>query len=267
MPWITASDGVELYYEEEGSGFPLVFTHGMGGYGHSYYLQIRILSKKYRCIMHDLRGLGLSGKPEAEIYDTKIQASDLHTILAELGIKRAVHLGHSYGGVITLQYYFDYPDETEAIVLIDSYHDGGQLGATEDQLMDDFSTLQGRQMIFTTLVTSEKFTKYNPYADEIRATIWKEATKSPIYAIKAIGRGVQRAKFTDRLSEVKVPCLVIHAEEDKAAPYDITGKVLAERIPGARFELVKDAGHFCFMEKPEIINEILWNWLEEKIKP
>jgi pimeloyl-ACP methyl ester carboxylesterase len=245
MPWITASDGVELYYEEEGSGFPLVFTHGMGGYGHSYYLQIRILSKKYRCIMHDLRGLGLSGKPEAEIYDTKIQASDLHTILAELGIKRAVHLGHSYGGVITLQYYFDYPDETE----------------------DDFSTLQGRQMIFTTLVTSEKFTKYNPYADEIRATIWKEATKSPIYAIKAIGRGVQRAKFTDRLSEVKVPCLVIHAEEDKAAPYDITGKVLAERIPGARLELVKDAGHFCFMEKPEIINEILWNWLEEKIKP
>ncbi len=92
MPFLTAPDGVEVHYEVEGEGFPLVFTHGNMGFGQQFFLQTRILSKKYRCILHDLRGCGLSGKPEAEIYDTKIHSSDLHTILKDLGVQEAIHL-------------------------------------------------------------------------------------------------------------------------------------------------------------------------------
>jgi 3-oxoadipate enol-lactonase len=131
MPFVTASDGTELYYEVEGEGFPLVFTHGNMGFGQQFFLQTRIFRKQYHCILHDLRGCGLSGKPQAEVYDTKIHSSDLHTILQALGVKKAVHLGHSFGGPISLQYYFDYPDEVAGLVFFGSYSAGTQLAITD----------------------------------------------------------------------------------------------------------------------------------------
>jgi pimeloyl-ACP methyl ester carboxylesterase len=61
MPFLTTPYEVEVFYEVEGEGFPLVHTRHMG-FGQQFFLQTRILSKKYRCILHDLRGCGLSGK-------------------------------------------------------------------------------------------------------------------------------------------------------------------------------------------------------------
>ncbi len=179
MPFLTAPDGVEVQYELEGDGFPLVFTHGNMGFGQQFFLQTRILSKKHRCILHDLRGCGLSGKPEAEIYDTKIHSSDPHTILKELGVQKAIHLGHSFGGPISLQYYFDYPDEVAGLVFIGSYSAGKQLTVTEDQMLQLYETLQGRQKLFQTFITHEKFGRYNPYAAEIETMLIKEACKPP----------------------------------------------------------------------------------------
>ena len=266
MPYITAADGIELYYEVEGDGFPLVFTHGNEGFGRQYFLQARIMSKKYKCIMHDLRGCGLSSKPDVEVYDVKEQAAYLHAILTELGVKRAVHFGHSWGGGISLQYYFDYPGEVAGIVFIGSYSAGNQLAIDEPAVLKFYETVQGRQEVFKTLVAHEKFYKYNPYGDEIGTLLWKEACKGPIYAANAICKGFFRYDFTPRLPEVKVPCLIIHGDDDKPCPFETCAKVLNEKLPDARLVVVKDTGHFCHMEKPEIANEAIWDWLEEKIK-
>jgi 3-oxoadipate enol-lactonase len=265
MPFLTAPDGVEVHYEVEGEGFPLVFTHGNMGFGQQFFLQTRILSQKYRCVLHDLRGCGLSGKPEAEIYDTKIHSSDLHTILKELGVQKAIHLGHSFGGPISLQYYFDYPDEIAGLVLIGSYSAGKQLTVTEDQVLQLYETLQGRQKLFQTFITHEKFGRYNPYAVEIEAMLIKEACKPPIYASKAICRGFCRLDFTDRLAAVQVPTLIICGDDDRPLPFEAASKVLSENIPTARVVIIKDTGHFPHMEKPETVNEALWEWLEEKV--
>ena len=127
MPFAKAADGVEIYYDVEGEGFPLVFTHGNMGFGQQFFLQARVLSRKYKCIMHDLRGCGLSGKPPAEVYDTKIHSSDIHSILTDLGVKKAVHIGHSFGGPISLQYYLDYPNAVAGIVLVGSYASGSMI--------------------------------------------------------------------------------------------------------------------------------------------
>ncbi|SRR5712691_9104598 len=266
MPFITASDGVELYYEVEGEGFPLVFTHGNMGFGQQFFLQTRIFRKQYRCILHDLRGCGLSGKPQAEIYDTRIHAADLHAILQELGVKRAVHIGHSFGGPISLQYYFDYPGEVGGLVFLGSYSAGTQLAITEEQVLQFYDTIQGRQTVFQTFITHEKFSKYNPYGVDIEAMLGKEACKPPIYASKATCRGFFRLDFTERLSAVQVPALVVHGDTDKAIPLETSGQVLAGKIPDARLMVMKDAGHFPHMEKPEIVNEAMWGWLEEKIQ-
>lgn len=264
MPFVTASDGVELYYEVEGDGFPLVFTHGNMGFGQQFFLQTRILRNRYRCILHDLRGCGLSGKPQADSYGTPLHSSDLHTILQALGVKRAVHLGHSFGGPISLHYYF-YPDEVAGLVFFGSYSAGTQLAITEEQVLQLYETIQGRQQVFQTFVTHEKFAKYNPYGTDLETLLQTEACKPPIYASKAICRGFFRLNFTERLAAVRVPALVVHGDTDKPVPFETSGKVLAEKIPDARLVMIKDTGHFPHMEKPELVNEAVWQWLEENI--
>src|ERR1700736_6702993 len=244
MPFVAASGGVEVYYHAEGDGFPIVFTHGNMGFGDQFYLQTRISRTKYRCILHDLRGCGLSGKPQAEIYNTGINSSDLHTILQELGVQRAVHVGHSFGGPIALQYYFDYPAEVAGIVFIGSYSAGRQLAITEEQVLSLYDTIQGRHAVFETFITHEKFAKFNPYAAEIEATLQREACKPPIYASKATCRGFFRLDFTDLLSSVQVPALVVCGDADKPVPLENASTILAERIPDAQLVVVKDAGHF-----------------------
>jgi pimeloyl-ACP methyl ester carboxylesterase len=265
MPFVTASDGTELYYEIEGDGFPLVFTHGNMGFGQQFSLQTRIFRQHYRCILHDSRGCGLSGKPQAEIYDTKTHASDLHAILYALGVQKAVHIGHSFGGPIAQQYYFDYPEEVAGLVCIGSYSAGRQLAITEAQVLQLYETVQGRRTIFESFITHEKFAKFNPYGADIEAMLQHEACKPPIYASQATCRGFCRVDFTERLTEIRVPALILCGDADKPVPLETASKVLAEKIPDARLVVIKDTGHFPHMEKPEIVNEALWQWLEEKI--
>src|SRR5215813_8790455 len=235
------------------------------GFGQQFFLQTRIFRRQYRCIVHDLRGCGLSGKPQAEIYNATIHASDLHTILQALNVQRAVHIGHSFGGPISLQYDFDYPSEVAGIVFLGSYAAGSQLAISEGQVLQFYETIQGRQQVFETFVTHEKFAKYNPYGAHIEALLKREAAKPPIYASKAICRGFFRLDFTQRLSTVEVPALVVHGDTDKPVPYETSGKILVGNIPDAREVMIKDTGHFPHMEKPELVNEAVWLWLEEKI--
>ena len=265
MPYVNAADGTELYYESEADGFPLVFTHGNMGFGQQFSLQTRIFRRQYRCVLHDSRGCGLSGKPADEIYDTRTHAADLETILRTVGVKRAVHIGHSFGGPIALQFYIDHPNEVAGLVFIGSYAEGGQLAITEEEVLALYNTIKGRRSVFETFITHEKFAKFNPYAAEIEETLQREACKPPIYASKATCRGFFRLDFTDRLSTVRVPTLVICGESDKPVPLETASKILAERIPGAQLVVVKDAGHFPHMEKPEIVNEAIWQWLQDRV--
>jgi pimeloyl-ACP methyl ester carboxylesterase len=60
-----------------------------------------------------------------------------------------------------------------------------------------------------------------------------------------------------------VPTLIVHGDTDKPLPFETAGEVLAEKIPEARLAMLTDTGHFPHMEKPELVNEAIWSWLEE----
>jgi pimeloyl-ACP methyl ester carboxylesterase len=265
MPFVTTGDGTELHYEVEGEGFPLVFTHGNMGFGQQFFLQTRVFRRHHRCVLHDSRGCGLSGKPTDEIYDVKTQAADLHSILRTVGVEKAIHIGHSFGGPIALQFYFDHPDEVSGLVLIGSYSAGRQLAITEEQVLSLYDTIQGRHSVFETFITHEKFARFNPYAAEIEAMLQREACKPHIYASKATCRGFFRLYLTERLCSVRVPALVVCGDADKPVPLESASRILAEGIPDARLVVVKDAAHFPHMEKPEIVNEAMWHWLRERL--
>jgi pimeloyl-ACP methyl ester carboxylesterase len=128
----------------------------------------------------------LSGKPTDEIYDTKTQAADLHTILRTVEVEKAVHVGHSFGGPIALQYYFDHPNEVAGLIFIGSYSAGRQLAITEEQVLSLYDTIQGRHAVFETFITHEKFAKFNPCAAEIEATLQREACKPPSMPVRQL---------------------------------------------------------------------------------
>jgi pimeloyl-ACP methyl ester carboxylesterase len=66
---------------------------------------------------------------------------------------------------------------------------------------------------------------------------------------------------------VSVPALIVCGDSDKPVPLQTASQVLADKIPNAKLVIIKDAGHFPHVEKPEIFNEALWTWTEESIQP
>jgi pimeloyl-ACP methyl ester carboxylesterase len=113
-------DGVRLAFDDRGSGDPpLLLVHGWCC-DHTFLApQAEHFATKHRCVSVDLRGHGLSDKPEQQ-YAPDVFADDLAWLCDELGLDRPVAIGHSLGGVIVLDLAARYPDVTRAIVLIDS---------------------------------------------------------------------------------------------------------------------------------------------------
>ena len=93
----------------------------------------------------------------------------------------------------------------------------------------------------------------------------QEPARLLIYASKAICRGFCCLDFTDRLAAVQVPAVIICGDDDKPLPFEAASKVLSENIPTACAVIINDTGQFPHMKKPETVNEVVWEWLEEKV--
>ncbi len=236
------------------------------GFGQQFFLQTRIFRQHYRCILHDSRGCGLSGKPEADIYDTKTYAADLHTILQALGVRKAVILATP--SVARSRCNTILTTRMKSLGLCVSAH----IRLVPNWLLPKSKCYSSTRLFregaqfLKPLSLMRSFANINPYGADIEAMLQREACKPPIYASKATCRGFFRLDFTERLPTVRVPALIICGDTDKPVPLETASRVLAERIPDAQLVTVKDTGHFPHMEKPEIVNEAMWQWLEEKIK-
>ncbi len=118
MPHLTADDGVKLYYEETGSGVPIVFVHEFAGDCRSYESQIRHFSRSYRCIAYNGRGYPPSEVPDdVERYSQDRARDDIRAVLDALRIDKAHVVGLSMGGFATLHFGFTYPQRARSLVI------------------------------------------------------------------------------------------------------------------------------------------------------
>jgi pimeloyl-ACP methyl ester carboxylesterase len=105
MPTLNTDDGVKLYYEEAGSGAPIVFVHEFAGDFRSWEPQVRHFSRRYRCIAFNARGYPPSEVPgSVENYSQNRARDDIRSVLDALGIQRAHVVGNSMGGFATLHF-------------------------------------------------------------------------------------------------------------------------------------------------------------------
>ncbi len=112
------ADGARLYVRVGGSGPAVVLIHGFGDTGDMWTPLALALAKNHRVIVPDLRGMGLSSKPDGG-YDKKNQASDIRAILDQLGIDKADIVGHDIGTMVAYAYAARYPDKTTKLVVLD----------------------------------------------------------------------------------------------------------------------------------------------------
>ena len=118
MPHLTTDDGVKLYYEDAGSGVPIVFVHEFAGDARSWEGQIRHFSRYYRCIAYNARGFPPSDIPESvESYSQDRARDDIRAVLDALKIDKAHIVGLSMGGFAALHFGFTYPQRARSIVV------------------------------------------------------------------------------------------------------------------------------------------------------
>src|ERR1700757_5017263 len=118
MPHLSTDDGVRLYYEETGSGTPIVFVHEFADDYRGYEGQMRYFGRRYRCIAYNARGYPPSDVPEApERYSQERARDDIRAVLDALAIDKAHVVGISMGGFATLHFGLAYAERARSLVV------------------------------------------------------------------------------------------------------------------------------------------------------
>ena len=117
MPHLTTDDNVKLYYEEVGSGIPVIFVHEFAGDVRAYEMQMRYFGQRYRCIAFNARGYPPSDVPQDGKYSQERARDDIRAVLDALKIDKAHIVGLSMGGFAALHFGFTYPDRARSLVI------------------------------------------------------------------------------------------------------------------------------------------------------
>src|SRR5262245_39769054 len=118
MPHLTTDDGIKLYYEDTGSGIPIVFVHEFAGDVRSIEPQVRYFSQRYRCITYNARGYPPSDVPrDGNAYSQERARDDIRAVLDALELPDAHIVGISMGAFATLHFGFTYPDRARSLVI------------------------------------------------------------------------------------------------------------------------------------------------------
>ncbi|WP_294332892.1 alpha/beta hydrolase [Chryseobacterium sp. sg2396] len=114
-------NSIKLHYVEGGTGKPLICLPGWPQTWYSLQPVAMQLSKEYRVIIIELRGMGTSEKPESG-YDKKTMATDIHQLVLQLGLEKVSLMGHDIGGMVAMSFAFNFPESTEKLIVLDGSH-------------------------------------------------------------------------------------------------------------------------------------------------
>ncbi|MEW6271804.1 MAG: alpha/beta hydrolase [Thermodesulfobacteriota bacterium] len=267
---------VELYYEEHGSGDPLLLVMGLAADSQAWMFQIPDFAKRYRTIAFDNRGVGRSSKP-AGPYTVHAMADDAAGLLEFLAIPRAHVVGVSMGGMIAQELALRHPGKVRGLVLGCTYPEPdndveqrrqftlGQLGGSVDEsgtMKIDVSTinpLMFLQQMLPTVFNQEFIDRELPKMMQIFAGAlqWGFSMEAILGQVAA----VMGHRTTDRLHQIKSPTLVITGDADRLVP-PANSDILAREIPGAKLVKIPGGSHGFNFETPELFNREVLSFLE-----
>jgi non-heme chloroperoxidase len=278
MPYITVgkenSGNIDLYYEDYGSGDPIVLIHGYPLSGASWEKQIpALLEAGYRVITYDRRGFGKSSQPVVGYnYDTF--AEDLHKLISQLKLRDFTLLGFSMGGGEVARYIGKYGSKDVRKAVIISGIPPYLLNTSDNPEGVDASVFGGIQKavagdryafftnFFQNFYNTDVFLGKRVSEQVVQASWNIAASASATASLECVT--AWHEDFREDISRIDVPTLVIQGDADRVLPITATGLRNAKLIKGARLVVVKDGPHCIPWTHAEEVNAALLSFLAEK---
>ena len=271
MPTLSTDDGVRLYYEEAGSGAPVVFVHEFGGDHRSWEPQLRHFSRRYRCIAYNARGYPPSDVPEDfERYSQARARDDIRCVLDTLGLQRAHVVGLSMGAFATLHFGMTYGYRATSITVA-----GGGYGSHPSQYRE-FQVQSKKNAELIKRAGIEGFVEaYGRGPQRVQLEIkdprgFEEYLRqfkehSGLGAINTLlGVQARRPSFYDLIAEMghmDVPTLIMSGDEEE--PCLEVNLLMKRAIPSAGLAILPRSGHAINLEEPELFNRLLEDFFHQ----
>jgi len=258
-------NGIELYYEVHGDGYPIACLHGFTATAAMWQPQVIPFSKKYKLIIYDARGHGKSESPPSlSDYSTEIAVEDLNQLLSRLHIEKAVIMGLSMGGYVSLNFCLSHPEKVAALILAGTgpgFRSKVKLQQWNEQMETIAKALETKGLA----ALNEEY-----IASSIGRPPGEETSKlfrhsSPIGLINTAHSMLSNVGVIERLPEIKVPTLIIVGEHD--TNFMQASLYLNASIKDSERVVVPDAGHVMNMDQPELFNNAVLQFLKSKGLP
>jgi non-heme chloroperoxidase len=268
MPSINAQDGTEIYYKDWGTGQPVVFSHGWPLSADAWEDQMLFLAGQgYRCVAHDRRGHGRSGQPwngnEMDTY-----ADDLAALVEVLGLKDAIHVGHSTGGGEVARYIGRHGTKRVAkavlisavppLMLKTAANPAGLPIEAFDQIRA--GVLAERSQYFKDL-SAPFYGTNRPGAGAwqgLRDSFWLQSMLAGFKGVFDCIKAFSETDFTEDLKRFDVPTLILHGDDDQIVPIGAAALLSSKLVKDARLVVYPGAPHgMCSTLKDRVNQELL----------
>jgi len=265
MGFVKTKDGAEIFYKDWGTGQPIVFHHGWPLSSDDWDAQmLYFLDKGFRVVAHDRRGHGRSSQV-SDGHDMDHYASDTAAVVEHLGLRDAIHVGHSTGGGEAAHYAAHHGKGRVAkLVLIGAVppimvKSDKNPGGLPIEVFDDFrKQLAANRTQFYLDIASGPFYGFNrPDAKVSQAVVYNWWRQGMTGGAKAHYDGIKafsETDFTEDLKSIDVPTLVMHGSDDQVVPVDDSAKLSIKLLKNGTLKIYEGYPHGMCTTHADVIN-------------
>lgn len=266
MPTVKVND-INLYYEINGEGSPLLLIYGLAGRGRGFCYQIPALSKQFRTITFDNRGVGETDQPR-EPYTIPQMADDAAALLDSLGVESAHVFGISMGGMIAQEFALRHPHRLKKLALGCTHSGTKHCTPSPRWVTDIFKSLPGKPR---EQVARESIPfNFSPYTQQNHPDLIEEFL--PVMRDNLQSGHAYRLQIDaiygfdayERLPQIKAPTLVLTGVDDVLIP-PANSRSIKERISNSQLIEFENAGHLFFVERAGDVNSTLEAFFRESL--
>jgi 3-oxoadipate enol-lactonase len=253
------NQGAKIYWDEEGSGEPLLLIMGLSYPSYMWHRMRPVLAKRFRTIALDNRGVGQSDVPPGP-YSIALMASDAAAVLDAARVQSARVFGISMGGMIAQEFALQYPKRVLSLILGCTASGGphavqAEPAALQTLMRQGMTPEQAKEAIIPFIYDAATPRERIDEDMAIRMK-WHPTPQGYVGQLQ----GIMGWEAYSRIAQITAPTLVIHGETDRLVPA-ANGRLIAERIPGAKLVLIPHASHIFETDQPGAAHQAVLEFL------